>query len=114
MRGPRRLSIIATPVQPDRMSYFSGSRSEAKPSRTSGFGEALPNFGDVRSKLYNKPDLSERFRNFSPGAKKSAEEILKDLKEQLRSEGDMFFSHSPPDWSFNPKASMFSKVSVLS
>lgn len=96
------------------MSYFNGSRSEAKPTRTSGFGEGLPNFGDVRSKLYNKPDLSERFRNFSPSAKKSAEEILKDLKEQLRSEGDMFFSNSPPEWSFNPKASMFSKVRVLS
>lgn len=114
VRGPEPPQYNSNPrYGRPTMSYFNSSRSEAKPSRTTGFGESLPNFGDVRSKLHNKPDLTDRFRKFSPSAKKSAEEILHDLKDQLRSEGDMFFSNTPPDWSYSPKSSMFSKVSLF-
>ncbi|KAK8718902.1 hypothetical protein OTU49_014180, partial [Cherax quadricarinatus] len=93
------------------MSYSHGSQSNGKPHRTAqGFGEEIPGFGDFRSRFScdRRPDLSDRFRSFSPSARKSGEEILRDLKEQLRREGDMFFNSSSPDWGFSPKF-MFNK-----
>ncbi|KAK3863715.1 hypothetical protein Pcinc_030542 [Petrolisthes cinctipes] len=82
-------------------------------SRTFSGGDSEDEYcGDPRS-FFNNRLRRDNFadRHFSPSVRKSGEEILKDLKHQLRRDGDMFFNNSPPDWGFGgPQASMFSKA----
>lgn len=111
MRG---LSLFKLGGQNSASMSFHGNTGGLRGCRTFGHsGDSEDEFADPRNFHRLRRDFSDFDRHFSPSVRKSGEEILRDLKAQLRRDGDMFFNNSPPDWGFGPQSSMFSKVSTV-
>ncbi|CAL4092329.1 unnamed protein product, partial [Meganyctiphanes norvegica] len=92
---------------------FGDRKSSFGDTTMPSFGETrIPSFGDTRAKLADRPGFGGRFRSFSPSARKSGDDILRDLKGSLprskRDSEDMFFQ-SPHDWGFSPKSAFHNK-----
>ena len=80
--------------------------------RTLPRGLSERSLGDNEYNPKGRPEFKERVRSFSPSARKSGEDILRGLKEQLSRDRDMFFSNTP-DWINHHKSPMFGKVSSM-
>lgn len=77
-----------------RTSNNSASNLYHSPSDSSshGFTDRIPR---TRSKLSELPAFRESLRSYSPSARKSGEDILSDLKHQMKRESDTFFNSNP-------------------
>lgn len=87
-----------------------GSAGTGRASSTSNIFNSPREFTDrlprTRSKLSELPTFRESLRTYSPMARRSGEDILNDLKQQMKRESETFFNSNPSSTfsSFGPSA----------